>query len=99
MSYWLRLAIAFDAFLQAISNKGTFGVTISSRAATAQARGHGWGCWLCQFLDRATLLGFGKDADGTGHCESALRHDRERAEKAIAELTDPTVAAYYARKS
>lgn len=35
--------------------------------------------FLCDFLDRAWWLGFGKDADG-------VKHDRERAQAAIQEL-------------
>lgn len=84
--YWLRVLIALDALVQITWRYGVPGVTISSRAGTAKAHGHKWGCWLCDFLDRAWWIGFGRDPDGTGHCESAIKHDRERAEAALKEL-------------
>ena len=89
MSYWLRIVIAFDQFVQALLREGTPGITISSRAGTAAAHGHRWGCWLCWLLDRA--WGFG----GLGHCESAIRHDIERAQAVIYELRgDPVVTRW-----
>lgn len=92
--YFLRVAIAFDAFLQAISNKGTIGVTISSRCGTGVAHGHRWAIWLSWFLDHTPWLGFGPN-----HCRDAIFNDILRNREAILELTDPVVVKYYADKS
>ncbi len=81
MSYWLRIAIALDACIQAFFRVGVLGVTISARAGTAKAHGHLWGCWLCRLLDHSAWIGF-----GPGHCEDAIIHDRERARAVLTEL-------------
>lgn len=91
-AYLLRVAIAFDGFVQACANKGTIGITISSRAGTAAAHGHRWGLVSWWLLDR--IWPFGKDADGSSHCKSAIRNDILRAQKAIDELNDPIVVEY-----
>ena len=74
--YFFRVLIAIDACIQAFFRRGVPGVTISSRAATARARGHRWGCVLCRFLDWLD----------PGHCAKAIRSDRRRARAALKEL-------------
>ena len=90
--YFLRVAIALDGFVQALSNKGTIGITISSRIGTAAAHGHRWGLVGWWLLDH--VWPFGRDADGTSHCHGAILNDRKRAQAAIDELNDPVVVAY-----
>jgi hypothetical protein len=82
MNYFLRVAIAFDQFVQACCNKGTIGITISARAGTAEAHGKRWGIWLSWLLDRTP--GFG----GPGHCLAAIRNDRLRAHVVLKELSE-----------
>lgn len=77
-AYLFRILIAFDGLCQAFCRFGTIGVTISARAATARAKGHRWGCWLCgYFLDRVS----------DNHCDRARLGDIRRAQAAIDELT------------
>lgn len=78
MSYWIRLLIAYDAFLQAISNKGTLGICISTRAYTAKVHGHRWGIWLDRQLNRIQ----------PNHCWLSLEGDRRRAQAVLDELKD-----------
>lgn len=78
MSYWLRLGIALDAFIQGIANKGQLGVTISGRAETARYHGHRWGCWTCRVLDWI-------DKD---HCHNARLNDMKRAREAYNALKE-----------
>jgi hypothetical protein len=75
-AYLLRVAIAFDAFVQALFRYGTLGVTISARAGTAKAKDHRWGCWLCAALDWLD----------PGHCGKAIKNDRRRARAVLKEL-------------
>ena len=88
MSYFTRISIAIDALGQAFFRYGNIGVTISSRAGTADAHGKRWGCWLCKMLDRID----------PNHCKKAIRNDRLRAHAVLKELGDPRVAAYLKRK-
>jgi hypothetical protein len=80
--YFLRVAIALDQFVQAVSNKGIYGETISARAGKAMIRyqrGQSvrrWGCVLCGWLDRLQ----------SGHCRKAIDHDRERAQAVLDDL-------------
>jgi hypothetical protein len=92
--YWLRVLIAFDALLQVMWRYGTPGVTMSSRIGTAAAHGHRWGIAGSWLLDHTAWLGFGPN-----HCREAVCNDILRARAAIAELSDPVVVAFYARKS
>lgn len=94
-AYLLRVCIALDGFVQACCHFGTIGVTISARAGTAAAHGHRWGLVAWWLLDR--VWPFGKDADGTSHCKSAIHNDVARARKVISELTDPVVVDYLAK--
>ena len=92
-TYLLRVAIGTDALLQACSNFGTLGITISARAGTAAAHGHSWGLFLWWLLDHTWP--FGKNpVTGESHCAAAIRNDVARARKAIRELNDPVVVAY-----
>jgi len=92
-AYLLRLAIGFDAFVQAFFHYGTLGVTISSRCGTAAAHGHRWGLVGWYLLDRCWP--FRKDpVTGRSHCASAIDNDIKRARAAIAELEDPVVQTY-----
>ncbi len=89
--FLLRVAIAFDAFIQAWFRGGIIGITISSRIGTANNHGHLWGEigeWL---LDR--VWPFGCDpVTGEGHCTGAIKNDSLRALYAIGELLgDPVV--------
>jgi hypothetical protein len=85
--YVHRTLLADDELIQAHFNFGMMGVSISARSGTAKAHGHRWGCWLCDFLDWAKWLGFGKDpVTGQGHCESAIQNDRLRALATLKEL-------------
>jgi len=88
IDYIKRLLLALDELVQACFHYGVPGVTISARSATAQIRGHRWGCWLCDFLNSrlGALLGFGPNPDGTSHCAGAIVHDRERARAVLTEL-------------
>jgi len=92
-AYLLRVCIAFDGFVQACLNRGTIGITISSRAGTAAAHGHRWGLIMWWLLDHTWP--FGKNpVTGESHCAAAIRNDIMRARKAILELHDPVVTAY-----
>ena len=92
-TYLLRVCIALDGFVQAVTNRGTIGITISSRAGTAAAHGHKWGLLAWWLLDHTWP--FGKNPiTGESHCAGAIRSDIARARKAIIELHDPVVTAY-----
>ncbi len=91
--YLLRVCIALDGFVQAITNRGTIGITISSRAGTAAAHGHRWGLVTWWLLDRVWPFGRNK-VTGESHCAGAIRNDIARARAAIIELCDPVVTAY-----
>jgi hypothetical protein len=81
VNYFLRIAIALDACIQAFFRFGVPGVTISSRIGTAAAHGHKWGIAGSWLLDHTPWLGF-----GPGHCASAIVNDRLRALAVLDEL-------------
>lgn len=54
-------------------------VTISTRAAMARTQGKRWGCWLCRMLDGIN----------PGHCDQAIKTDRQEAEAVIEETQKP----------
>lgn len=92
-SYWLRISIALDAFLQVFLRRGNIGVTISSRIGTAAAHGHRWGLIGWWLLDHCWP--FGKDPiTGESHCKGAIKNDILRAELALEELRDPVVQEF-----
>ena len=92
-AYLLRVAIALDGFVQACTNFGTIGITLSSRIGTAAAHGHRYGLIGWWLLDRCWP--FGKDpVSGQSHCHAAILNDKKRAQAAIDELNDPVVTAY-----
>lgn len=77
MKQWLRnWFLALDEFAGAFFPRSLPGQTISSRAASARAHGHLWGCWLCALLDKI-------DPD---HCNQALQNDKVRAQAVIDDL-------------
>jgi hypothetical protein len=80
--YFLRVMIAIDDFLQAASDRGILGITISARSGTAEVHGHRWGIILSRMLDHHIPLiwPFGKDPKtGERHVVGAIRGDRWRA--------------------
>lgn len=88
---WLRVSIALDIACQAPWRDGLVGVTMSSRIGTAAAHGHRWGLAAQWLLERAYPLRW---VFGPGHCRGAVQHDIERAEAAIASLSDPVVTEW-----
>lgn len=89
----MRVCIAWDGLVQACTNFGTIGITISSRAGTAAAHGHKWGLITWWLLDR--VWPFGRDpTTGESHCKGAIRNDIARAQAAIDQLNDPVVVDY-----
>ena len=80
-AYFFRIAVAFDALVQAFFHYGMVGITISSRAASARNHGHKWGCVLCWLLEKPLAFLF-----GSNHCGECIANDIARAKAAIAEL-------------
>jgi len=64
-SYFMRLAIAFDALGNAIIG-GNIGMTISAHADASRAAGKRWGVWLANTLDFVFA----------NHCANALSNAR-----------------------
>ncbi len=89
LAWWapflLRVAIAFDAFVQAWFRGGIIGITISSRIGTAKDHDHLWGGLGEWLLNR--VWPFGCDpVTGESHCTGAIKNDSLRAVYVIAEL-------------
>lgn len=72
----LKIAIAFDQFLDALGPASLPGVTISAHACMADIDGRRWGVILSRLLD----------AVQKGHCEAAMRNDYARAQAVIDEI-------------